>query len=753
MTDTNSILYLPPFNRHAAYTLWRLEVNPNDPKKKPLKVPVHYDGITRHSLGNEATGTPPNPAPPLTAAQALEWLAYHHAAGTGHARPGEVGYLGAGFRPAGTGLVCVDLDDCITPQGWTPGAVQLMQRFPGALIEQSVGGGGAHIWFSVAGAGPGKKTKQKTPLGSIEVYSEGQFLALGTVLGGDGAVDHTAAVEALVSEYWPGAAMRQDRAMPNDWDDKTPEQQAQTIAELRDALTKLDSDDNHEWTSVGYALSSLGEIGYALWAEWSATSSRFPGGDGLHQWDRFYAQRTDYRAIFAKAERAGWVNPARRPALGAAETLFGAAAGPAAAAGPYHALPPGVVTEPPASRVAAATTDLSFMGAAQGVIPSSLAKVAETLASPESGVQLRYDSFKDDNYISIGGEPWRPVTDADIIDLRIRFERRGFKPVSADCMNDAIRAVCSTHRVDSAQEWAGGLVWDGVPRIDTVFPLFYGTADTPYTRAVGAYLFTALAGRALVPGIKADMAVILVGIQGGQKTTSVEVLSPDPANFGEVDLSKKDADLARSLRGKQVMELAELQGLTGRALEATKAWVSRKTERWVPKFQEREIEYARRAIVVGTTNEDEFLDDPTGERRWLPVKVGLLRMAELRDVCTQLWAEGVARFRDHGIEWQNAQELARAEHPQYKVHDDWAERIAAWLDEVPPTVLNGPVHTEKRSTFPLILAEVLTGAVGMLPAHIDMKASKRASKIMKSLGYVRDYVWIDGKSARRWVKG
>jgi hypothetical protein len=751
MTDTNStvtLLQCEPFTRHTAYTLWRLEVNPNDPNKPPVKVPVHYDGITRHSTGNEAKGIAPNPAPPLTAAQAVEWLAYHHAAGTGHARRGEVGYLGAGFRPAGTGLVCVDLDDCITAEGWTPGALALMQRFPGALVEQSVGGSGAHLWFSVTGAGPGKKTKQKTPLGAIEVYSEGQFIACGTVLGGDARTDHTAAIGALVAEFWPGspAGLREDRALPNDWEEKTPEQRAQTVAELRDALAKLDSDDNHEWTSVGYALSSLGEVGYQLWAEWSATSSRFPGGDGLHQWDRFHAQRTDYRSIFNKAEASGWVNPARRPALGAAESLFGADAGP------YAALPPGAVTEPPPSRVAAAA-DLSFMSAAAGVIPASLAKVAETLASPESGVQLRYDSFKDDNYISIGGEPWRPVTDADIIDLRIRFERRGFKPVSADCMNDAIRAVCELHKVDSAKDWAAGLVWDGVPRIDTVLPVYYGTVDTPYTRAAGAYLFTALGGRALVPGIKADMALILVGVQGAGKTTSVEVLSPDPANFGEVDLSKKDADLARSLRGKQVMELAELQGLSGRALEATKAWLSRKTERWVPKFQEREIEYARRMIVVGTTNEEEFLDDPTGERRTLPVKVGTLRMAELREVCVQLWAEGVARFRANGIEWQAAQELAKAEHGQYKVHDDWQERIAAWLDEVPPNLLNGPVHTEKRATMPLILADILTGAVGMLPAHIDMKASKRASKIMKSLGYVRSVSWQDGKTIRRWVKG
>ncbi|HJV28679.1 MAG TPA: AAA family ATPase [Aromatoleum sp.] len=101
---------------------------------------------------------------------------------------------------------------------------------------------------------------------------------------------------------------------PLDWDTKTPEQQAETTADLRDALRYLDPDDRATWVKAGQALCRLGgDIGRPLWEGWSATSTRFPGGDGLEQWETFSGERTDYRAIFTAAEARGWVNPRRRP--------------------------------------------------------------------------------------------------------------------------------------------------------------------------------------------------------------------------------------------------------------------------------------------------------------------------------------------------------------------------------------------------------------------------------------------------------
>lgn len=751
MTDANfSLLTLEPFVRHRSYTLWRLEPHKTQPDKK-IKVPVHYDGITHHDLGNPTKGRPPNPAPPLTAEECRGWLAHHLASGTGHARLGEVGYLGAGFRPEGTGLVCIDLDNCLTPQGWTPGAVTLMQQLAGGLVEQSVSGRGAHIWVTVQGAGPGRCGKRTTPLGDVEVYGAGQFIALGTVLGGDACTDHTAAVGTLVAQYWSPVSTVDRMAVPADWNGKTPEQQAGTLADVRSALLTLDPDNRDEWVSAGQALRSLGEQGYALWAEWSATSKRFPGGDDLEKWDTFTGERTDYRAVLAKAQRNGWANPSAGPLLPSdASALF------TTAVPTIGAMPAGMLLERPAGSEVATSggADLSFMAAAGGLIASTVASIETALMSDESGVKIAYDTFKDRISISIKGSPWRPLKDTDYGRLRAAFERRGFKPVPAEAMSTAVAMVAEANAFDSAIQWAEGLTWDGIERLPTLMPRYYDTEDNPYTRAVGLYLGTALAGRCLVPGIKADMAVIMVGLQGAMKTSSIEVLCPEHEAFGEVDLGKRDTDLARQLRGKLVIELAELNGLAGRDQEAIKAWISRRKEEWTPKYKEMAIAYWRRCVLIGTDNKGEFLDDPTGARRFLPTHVGVVNVSGIAAVRDQIWAEGVARFRVSGIAWQDAERLAKAEHHKFEVVDELASQVQAFMDSPPPAKIGEPLTTTPRKANPIRGVEILTGALNMAFGQIKKADEMRLAKIMRKLGYERCDIWTNGATVKMWrVRG
>lgn len=98
---------------------------------------------------------------------------------------------------------------------------------------------------------------------------------------------------------------------PADWDTKSPEQQAECLADLRDALRYLDPDDRDSWVARGQELAGLGDIGREMWEEWSLTSKRdYPNGNGFEKFDGFGGTRTDYRGIFAAAERCGWKNPA-----------------------------------------------------------------------------------------------------------------------------------------------------------------------------------------------------------------------------------------------------------------------------------------------------------------------------------------------------------------------------------------------------------------------------------------------------------
>ena len=82
-----------------------------------------------------------------------------------------------------------------------------------------------------------------------------------------------------------------------------------TIRELESALTAIPADDYETWTSVGIALSGIGERGFALWSAWSAGSDAHRGDSDLVKWNTFVPDRTGFASVFARAQRHGWLNP------------------------------------------------------------------------------------------------------------------------------------------------------------------------------------------------------------------------------------------------------------------------------------------------------------------------------------------------------------------------------------------------------------------------------------------------------------
>ncbi len=86
------------------------------------------------------------------------------------------------------------------------------------------------------------------------------------------------------------------------------------------------------------------------------------------------------------------------------------------------------------------------------------------------------------------------------------------------------------------------------------------------------------------------------------------------------------------MRGRLVAEIGELRGLNTKELESIKAFVTRTHENWIPKYREFATQFPRRLVFVGTTNEDEFLADKTGNRRWLPVEVSKVDVKAIKEI-------------------------------------------------------------------------------------------------------------------------
>ena len=88
--------------------------------------------------------------------------------------------------------------------------------------------------------------------------------------------------------------------------------------DLRSALLSMRADDYHLWVRIGHALRELGDVGRALWMEWSASSDKFDAGQAAGKWDGFNPTDTGHQAVFAEAQRHGWLNPASNTAKASA---------------------------------------------------------------------------------------------------------------------------------------------------------------------------------------------------------------------------------------------------------------------------------------------------------------------------------------------------------------------------------------------------------------------------------------------------
>lgn len=105
---------------------------------------------------------------------------------------------------------------------------------------------------------------------------------------------------------------------------------AKTVTELRSALAALRSDDRATWIAIGQNLKSLGEVGRGLWIEWAQQSDQWKPADA-RTWDNLAGDRSDYRAVFTKAQApgVGWVNPMSNAAVLPARSAIEAANDPA----------------------------------------------------------------------------------------------------------------------------------------------------------------------------------------------------------------------------------------------------------------------------------------------------------------------------------------------------------------------------------------------------------------------------------------
>lgn len=318
--------------------------------------------------------------------------------------------------------------------------------------------------------------------------------------------------------------------------------------------------------------------------------------------------------------------------------------------------------------------------------------------------------------------------------------------VSPQIAGRAAYAVAQQNQRHPVREYLSALVWDGTQRLPTWMSVYMGANQTDYVAAVGARWMISAVARVFVPGCKVDHALVLEGQQGIGKSSALEILAGMPW-FSDTPIVFGDKDSYEALRGVWIYELAELSSLRRSDVEAQKAYISKRYDRYRRPYGEGPITWKRQVVFAGTTNDERYLIDPTGNRRFWPVACGKLDLDALARDRDQLWAEAVVRYKEKEAWHLDTKELvfAAAVEQAERVHeDDWETLIARWLE------------TERAKSMisqgeGLSVVDALTLGLGMKSDGIGRAESTRAGIVFRKLGWTppRRFTLSNGIRERR----
>ena len=200
-------------------------------------------------------------------------------------------------------------------------------------------------------------------------------------------------------------------------------------------------------------------------------------------------------------------------------------------------------------------------------------------------------------------------------------------------------------------------------------------------------------------------------------------------------MESKDAVL--DLQGKWIIEISDLSTIKRSGVEVIKAFQSRQVDHCRPPYGRVSQDYPRRCVLVGTTNEAEYLKDSTGNRRYWPVSCTKVDPDWVRQNRDQLWAEAVHVFKTGEIWWPTDSKLLkliREEQAKREQVDPWLEKIAGFCDDT--KILN--------------VSQVLDH-LGIKVAYQTKVHQDRVAGCLKSLGWKRRRLCLTGKQKRPWA--
>ena len=250
--------------------------------------------------------------------------------------------------------------------------------------------------------------------------------------------------------------------------------------------------------------------------------------------------------------------------------------------------------------------------------------------------------------------------------------------------------VADENQYNPVATWILSREWDGVSRLDQ----FFGTVKSPVAikdKLMRKWGIQAVAAAFSPDGIAAQGILTFVGPQNIGKTTWFRKLAPDELDSvltgHTLDLKSKDSIFIALTYW--IVELGELDATFKKSeVSAMKAFITQPQDKLRRPYAAVESNFGRRTVFGGSVNGEEFLADPTGNRRYLTIPVEGFEFDHSVDM-QQVWAEFHSLWTGGEAFFLSMDEVSElnTHNEQFTIIDPLGERIASSFGWGPHVVM------------------------------------------------------------------
>lgn len=313
--------------------------------------------------------------------------------------------------------------------------------------------------------------------------------------------------------------------------------------------------------------------------------------------------------------------------------------------------------------------------------------------------------------------PWeqsynQQLTDDDLGEMKIYLSKKYGVEYGKENLLDVTLSVAKRSSFHPIKSMIERTPWDGVKRAETMFIDYLGTDDNEYMRLVAKKWLVGAISRIYTPGIRFEIVPVVTGKQGAGKSTLASKLGGEFFSDDLKDMKSKDSK--EFLLGSWIIELGELSAMRKSETEEIKSFISTRKDRYRPSYGRITNNYPRTCVFIATSNDNHYLKDMTGARRFFPVPVDAHERK--KDVFTmdaetvqQIWAEAFTFYNAGETCYFSKEEEATLAEPY---RDDATEEdmmktdVLEYLNILIPDNWNSFRLSEKRNYIQSVMENI-----------------------------------------------